>query len=434
MTSVWQKYRILELGKVITGRTPPGTSECYFGGDVPFLTPSDFDGGRYAKKTERTLSNQGVEILNRVLIERGIAVSCIGWQMGKSIIIKNLTVTNQQINTIIPDENKVSLLFLYYTLLARRDQIFNLGSTATRTPIVNKSTFEKIEILLPSLEEQASIAAILGSLDDKIELNRQMNATLEQMAQALFKSWFVDFDPVKAKAAGYQPEGMSADIAALFPAEFEKSELGMIPKGWKVSSIGETTSLIIDHRGKTPKKLGSDWVLYGIPAISAKNIKAGRFVEKSATNFVDQNLYDQWMKDKLVSGDILMTSEAPLGELLYLSNNPQFCLSQRVFALRANSKICLPPYLYFWLGAAETQTRLYSRATGTTVLGIRQSELRKVEVLIPPIQIQQKADEILHACLAKIEATELEIEELSNLRDVLLPKLLTGKLQVPQCE
>jgi len=241
----------------------------------------------------------------------------------------------------------------------------------------------------------------------------------------------VDFDPVKAKAAGRAPEGMDADTAALFPSEFQDSELGPIPKEWGVGTIDEATSLIIDHRGKTPKKLGTDWAVSGIPAISAKNIKAGRMVQKESMNLVDQKLYDRWMKDKLAVGDTLMTSEAPLGELLYLACNTELCLSQRVFALRANQEKCLPAYLYFWLGSTETQSRMSGRATGTTVVGIRQTELRKVEVLLPSRKVQEKANEFLHGCLTKIEANEKESELLASIRDALLPKLISGQLRIP---
>jgi type I restriction enzyme S subunit len=112
---------------------------------------------------------------------------------------------------------------------------------------------------LPPLAEQKAIAAVLGALDDKIELNRRMNATLEAMARALFRSWFVDFDAVRAKLDGRKPAGLDQATAALFPDAFQDSSLGLIPQGWMVGTIEDATSLIIDYRGRTPKKMGSDW-------------------------------------------------------------------------------------------------------------------------------------------------------------------------------
>jgi type I restriction enzyme S subunit len=291
-----------------------------------------------------------------------------------------------------------------------------------------------LPIVIPPLNVQENIVSILGVIDDKIALNKKMNATLEQMAQALFKSWFVDFDPVKAKAAGLCPEGMDAETAMLFPSELEESELGQVPKGWRISTIDQATELIIDHRGKTPKKLNSEWSLNGIPAVSAKNIKAGRMVQKNSMNFVSEELYDRWMKDKLASGDILMTSEAPLGELFYIARNPQLCLSQRIFALRSKPELCLSAYLYVWLGSSEARSKIDSRATGTTVVGIRQTELRKVEVVLPPIEIQAVANKFFHYCLVKIDVNEEEIECLTSIRDALLPKLISGQLRMPGAE
>jgi type I restriction enzyme S subunit len=325
--------------------------------------------------------------------------------------------------------------FLVYLLNnpVTKEFIRSLNSSSTM-PFVSGKEIGKVTFQIPNIKVQKNISSLLSTLDDRITLLRETNATIEAIAQALFKSWFVDFDPVHAKAQGRQPEGMDEQTAALFPDRFVESELGMVPLGWEVSTIDETTALIIDYRGKTPKKLGYDWAISGIPAISAKNIKKGKLVQKQAMNYVSNNLFEVWMKDKLKSGDILMTSEAPLGELLYLANEHEFCLSQRVFALRANPTNCFSAFLYYWLSSQKVQERLAARATGTTVIGIRQSELRKIEVLLPPLSIQEKANNILNACLLKIEYNEFEQQTLADLRDTLLPRLISGQLRLPDVE
>ncbi len=164
-----------------------------------------------------------------------------------------------------------------------------------------------------------------------------MNSTLEAIGQALFKHWFVDFEFPNEEGKPYRSSG----------GEMVETELGEMPRGWKISTIDNITSLIIDHRGLTPKKLDGSWVPKGIPAISAKNIKAGRIVQNETIKFIDEELFNLWMKDKLALGDVLLTSEAPLGELLYVASNTNFCLSQRIFCLRANHELCLPIYLYY---------------------------------------------------------------------------------------
>lgn len=305
-------------------------------------------------------------------------------------------------------------------------------TTGTAVPHISGRQIKDFAFARPPIAQQRAIAAVLGALDDKIELNRRMNATLEAMARALFQSWFVDFDPVRAKLDRREATGLDPDTAALFPASFRYSELGPIPFGWEVGTIENATSLIIDHRGKTPKKMGSDWSSTGIPAISAKNVKAGKLVRPESMNCVSDELYERWMKDELELGDILMTSEAPLGELFYLGLDQRYCLSQRIFGLRTNPAKCEPTFLYFWLESPACQIEMINRATGTTVEGIRQSELRKVSVLFPPISIQRAAARFLGHWLEQIQRNELQSRTLTSIRDTLLPRLLSGKIRIEE--
>jgi len=153
--------------------------------------------------------------------------------MGKSVLLEEPFVTNQQINSIIPNEELIDIKYLYYVMSCRRDELFRLGSGGSRTPILNKGDFEKLTIALPDLKQQKVIADKISFLDEKIELNRKTNEILEQMARAIYKSWFIDFDPVHAKAAGNRQFGMDDTTAALFPDSFD----GDIPMGWQSSRL-----------------------------------------------------------------------------------------------------------------------------------------------------------------------------------------------------
>ena len=310
----------------------------------------------------------------------------------------------------VKDYSKLNNRYLKYYFDSRQFQdLFNLwaggGSTRSYLGITGQL---KLPVQVPAINVQEQIADILGALDEKIQLNRQTNQTLEAMAQALFKSWFVDFDPVidNALAAGHEiPEPLQAraeqrkallagdvsddaspervqplptSIRQLFANRFVMdAEMGWIPEGWNVSNIDSTTVLIIDHRGKTPKKLGGDWSAVGYPAISAKNIKSGKIVRHDTIRFVDKSLYQKWMKEPLQPGDIALTSEAPLGELYFFAGKHDYLLSQRLYGLRANPQNCSGSFLYFWLQTEQAWSDMEGRATGTTVVGIRQSELRK---------------------------------------------------------
>jgi predicted nucleotidyltransferase len=223
-------------------------------------------------------------------------------------------------------------------------------------------------IQIPDIRTQQFIASILSSLDDKIELNLQMNQTIETMAQAIFKEWFVNFS---------------------FPG-FDGRLVEGLPKGWKVVSLENVVELIIGYRGMNPIKLRGD---------------------------------------TLHPFDILLTSEGPLGEVAIQVSNINYSLSRRLFAIRAN-KLCRSSYLYYYLRSEKGKSNIQKRATGSTILGISQSELRKVETLLPSIEVQNMFDEVVSPLLLRIDENFNEIRTLTQIRDSLLPKLMTGKISL----
>ena len=250
MAGEWRELTLDQLGRIVTGKTPPSGVSGYWGGNIPFVTPTDFDWRRVIESTGRYLTEEGADTVAGPRIPaRAVMVSCIGSDMGKAAIAGRECVTNQQINSIVVESGD-DPLFVYYNLSTRKEEI-RASAGGSAQPILNKTAFGQLDILLPPSEEQRAIAHILGTLDDKIELNRRMNETLEAMAQALFKSWFVNFDPVRAKhvlskveGAEGRDTGLPKAIADLFPESFEDSELGEIPKGWKIEPLSEITTVI----------------------------------------------------------------------------------------------------------------------------------------------------------------------------------------------
>ena len=171
---------------------------------------------------------------------------------------------------------------------------------------------------------------------------------------------------------------------------------------WNTRALGDIVSLIIDYRGKTPKKLGGDWSESGgYRALSAKNIKTGNIVQLESIRYLSADMYKKWMKDEIQHGDILITSEAPFGELLYWDSDEKIVLSQRLFALRCKPQI-YPRYIYYFMTSRAFQGELRNRATGTTVTGLRQPELLKCNIVVPDLSTQQAIAEALSALDAKI--------------------------------
>ena len=421
MADSWHSYRIGEIGKVLTGRTPSGTHPDHFGEHTPFLTPTDMDGRRRVETTGRSLSQLGVEHLRQAIVPHGVAVSCIGWQMGKALLVDRPVITNQQINSIIPDETRVDDLFLYYALLGRRDEIFALGAGGSRTPILNKSGFENFTIDLPPLCDQRAIAHILGTLDDKIELNRRMNETLEAMARALFKSWFVDFDPIRAKAEGRDP-GLPKAIADLFPDRFEDSELGEIPARWEAGHFGEVVEQFRDQENplSSPDSLFSH---YSIPA------------------------FDEGQRPKLEWGESIksLKSRVPAGVILLSKLNPEI---ERVWMVDVQSgerAVCsteflvlcartpfTKSYVYCLARSPGLQQRIEALVTGTSKSHQRAQadSILALDVIMPPAPILEVFEIVTSVLLDRTLACRRESRTLAALRDALLPKLISGELQV----
>ena len=205
-----------------------------------------------------------------------------------------------------------------------------------------------------------------------------------------------------------------------------------IPVGWEVKRMESCIDKIIDYRGRTPKKLESDWSenMDDIIALSAKHVKGGKLVNLNAANRVDNKLYQKWMKEKLQECDIIMTSEAPCGEFFYLVGETKYCLSQRLFAIRANSAVINHSCLYFELSSGNGYSQIMGKVSGSTVFGIRQDELRTVNVLIPEDKLQSDFQEKIIPVYRKIRINEKQNLELTQLRDWLLPMLMNGQVRV----
>jgi type I restriction enzyme S subunit len=272
-------------------------------------------------------------------------------------------------------------------------------------------------ILLPPLPEQRAIAHILGSLDDKIELNRQMNKTLEAMARAIFKSWFVDFDPVRAKAEG-RPTGLPDDIAALFPDSFENSEFGEIPKGWEVKPIGSEFNLTMGQSppGNTYNEIGN-----GLPFFQGRRDFSFRYPSKRVYCTAPQRLADQ--------GDTLVSVRAPVGDINMAME--RCCVGRGVAAVRHKSGS--RSYTYY---AMNTLSNRFARfdAEGTVFGAINKRQFEELSWLTPGEKLVSEFEKIASTFDEQIEKNTNENKTLIALRDTLLPKLISGELRVPDAE
>ena len=246
----WQEVKLGDLAEYVTvGYVGPMAHE-YLSSGIPFLRSQDIKPYRIDVSDITYISETFHEKIKKSALQPGDVVIVRTGRPGTSAVIpESLSVANCSDMVIVrPGQNLDSRFLCYYINSIAQDHVsaYSVGAVQQH---YNVGSAKELKILLPPLPEQQAIARILGALDDKIELNRRMNHTLEEMARALFKSWFVDFDPVTAKAEGRVPYGMNAETAFLFPAEFEETDEGVIPKGWKIGTVGEVFDLTM---GQSP--------------------------------------------------------------------------------------------------------------------------------------------------------------------------------------
>ena len=390
------KKHISDLGRIVTGKTPKTSIAQNYGGNIPFLTPSDDLSGKFAPKTNKTITEQGLsEVRNCLLPPRSICVSCIGSDLGKVVVTKKPTVTNQQFNSIIPtEENDTD--FIYYLMTIVGKQLNFLSKTSTAVPIINKSTFADYEIEIPSLENQQRIAKVLSSLDDKIEVNRRINDNLEQQAQALFKSWFVDFEPFRN-----QP--------------FVESELGVIPKGWSVGNIYEYIDVIY---GAPYKSTLFNDNKDGLPLIRIRDLKT------NAPQFYTPEVLPN--TEYINAGDIVAGMDAEFIPYVWLGERG--VLNQRCCKFKGKNDAISNYYILFLIKPELEYVQSYK--TGTTVSHLGKSDIDRFRFITPPLDVVLIFSEKINAMKHEVVSRAKESRRLAELRDTLLPRLMSGEIKV----
>lgn len=283
------------------------------------------------------------------------------------------------------------------------------------------------ELMIPPLVEQAEIARVLGAIDNRITLLRETNATLEAIAQALFKSWFVDFDPVHAKAEGRQPEGMDATTAALFPDSFEESELGLVPKGWMTRPIYDMATYI---NGAAYKAFEPNAERRGLPIIKIAELKAGISAQ---TAFSDVAMPDKYL---IETGDILFSwSGNPDTSIdTFVWQHAPALLNQHIFRVLPHEAVERSFVLQMLRNLKPVFAEL-ARNKQTTGLGhVTVADLKRLHVIHPPQSVIEQFNILAVPIHQKIFGNEQQAQALTQLRDTLLPRLISGQLRLPEAE
>lgn len=376
-----------------------------------------------ATATEREISNCSLLIGDVVITKDSEKYNDIGVPAIIRDNIPNL-VCGYHLAILRPLPHKVDGMFLFYALsiLETQQQFWGRANGITRFGL-RKNDIKNIEIMLPSISEQKSIANILTTLDDKIELNRRMNKTLEEMARALFKSWFVDFDPVRAKIEGrWQPgqslPGLPAELYDLFPDRLVPSELGEIPDGWEVRPLRECYIITM---GQSPPGHTYNEERNGLPFFQGRKDFGFRYPTNRIYCTAPNRIADP--------EDTLVSVRAPVGDLNMAWE--QCCLGRGVAALR--HKQGLSTFTYYTAWSLVDQLKQYEH-TGTVFGAINKRQLESLKVLDIDAELLKAFEKLVKPFDEKIRSSIKESRILTSLRDALLPKLLSGAISINDLE
>lgn len=397
--------------------------ERWVGGDFVFVTPEK------AKSLEANLAKPG----DIVFTQRGT--------LGQVSLVpegpyEKYLVSQSQMKLTVDRSTADALFFFYVFNSPEQQEHIRQNAIQTGVPHTNLSILRATRVPFPPLAEQKSASKILGALDDKIELNRRMNETLEAVARALFQSWFVDFEPVRAKVEGGD-SGLPENLASLFPDRFEDSELGEVPVGWRYSRLGD---LVRENGGAIQTgPFGSqlhaaDYSAEGVPVVMPKDLH-GRQVSIASIARVEAQDAERLSRHRLSVGDIIYSRRGDVERHALIGNREEGWLcGTGCLLVRPGPRWPSPLFLSMALDRSEARDWISQRAIGATMPNLNTAILSAVPVILPTGEILKAFERLTRPCEDRLLVSSAEVESLRNLRDTLLPKLISGELRIQDAE
>lgn len=423
--------KLSEVIDLISGGTPKTSIKEYWDGEIDWLSVVDFNrGNRYVsgaskKITELGLKNSATNLLNAndIIISARGTVGAIA-QLEKSMAF------NQSCYGVRGRDGISDTSYIYYVLKNAVKRLKEVSHGAVFDTIT-KDTFELINVDIPSLVVQKKIVSLLGCLDDKIMLLQKTNQTLEAIAQVIFKSWFVDFDPVHAKQQGVECAGIDKATADLFPNSFVESELGLIPKEWRLGNIGEIANVIDCLHSKKPDLLEAGYIY-----LQLNNIKDDGTLDTKKLSYISEQDYKKWTsRIEVKEGDCIITNVGRVGAVCQIPNNFKGAIGRNITAIRLKAAYPYPTFLIHLLLSPVIKKEIKNKTDSGTILdALNVKSIPLLTFIIPKNNILDRFEAVTRPLRFKVELNNNNIEELSNLRDSLLPRLMSGKLDLSNIE
>lgn len=416
----WRKVKLGELNLDISdgnysSKYPAKTDFVKEG--IPFIRADNFHDGRITWEDMRFISTKKHQELKKGHLKKDDVLITTRGEIGKIAYIENEFI-DANINAQIVRINttgKIDPRFFFYLLLRKsRSGYFQNIQTGTALQQLPVGILKTIEVDLPGSSDQKRIADILSAFDDKIELNNKISAALEQMAQAIFKEWFVNF-----RFPGHEKVRMV------------DSELGKIPEGWDVNPLGKVLKEL--ESGSRPKG-GVDVYKEGVPSVGAENILGLAKYNYSKTKFIPREFFASMRRGIIKDQDVLLYKDgAEIGRKSFFMKGFPFeecAINEHVFILRSNDRIS-QIYLYLWLDRPSITEAIKNLNANAAQPGINQEHLRNaLYILVPPRQVIDEFTNLVMPSIEKIFDNALENQKLAALRDLLLPKLMSGEIRI----
>ncbi|UGV39824.1 restriction endonuclease subunit S [Methanococcoides orientis] len=441
-----KSYPLIPIGELLEtiidyrGKTPPKSTS-----GIPVLTAANVRNGRVildkcsyvSQETYDEWTTRGFPKPGDVLISTEAPVGEVASFPGDRTYL-----ISRRLIALRGKEGELDNDFLKYSLLYTRNRDLLLASTRGSTvPRVLKTDITNLVIPIPPYHEQKLISQILNTFDEKIKLNKIMNQTLETMAQAIFKSWFVDFDPVKAKVNNENTESicrrlyLTPEMLALFPNSFEETAMGEMPKGWSMKTLADMIYLTRGKSYKSSELQDSDTAL-----VTLKSFKRGGGYRPDGL----KPYSGQYKSDQVVQPGELIVAQTDVTQKAEIIGKPALVRQDQLYSTLVASLdtvIVRPiedriniPFLYCLFRTNAFQAHTYGHSTGTTVLHLSKQAIPSYEFICPPKQLMDKFSIIVDSVITKIDANEQENKKLAAIRDLLLPKLFSGKIRVNSSE
>jgi len=423
----WKEYKLSDLMDVIGGGTPKTKIPEYWDGNIPWLSVVDF--GNTEKRvfdTEKKITDLGLNNSSTKILRKGQIIISARGTVGELAVLGRDMAFNQSCYGLNAKAEICTNDFLYYLMKCKISELKRNAHGAVFDTIT-RNTFDTVFASVPDIETQTAIAEILSSLDDKIELNNKINQELENLAQTLFKQWFVDFEFPNKNGEPYKSSG----------GEIVESALGEIPKGWSVGVLDDLIDFSNGNAFKSNELLNED-IGDCYHVFKMGHIKKGGGLNADGTkSYYEKSKAKKLDKYVLKVGDLLMCmtdmkgNVALLGDTALMNENDKYIVNQRVGLLRPNNDLGIDfPYLYILTNSNDFIEDLRSRANSGVQVNLSTSEIKISKVLMPPKDINVEFDNCVKAFFESIFNNTKENQELTNLRDTLLPKLISGELEV----